>query len=80
MHDENILFKKNKKEYFLSDFAPRNHKNKIKKKKSVSGFFVKNQSHRNLLIKKTYNYSLELIKIITQDLNHNYKLNYKLKD
>lgn len=80
MHEENILFKKNKKEYFLSDFAPRNLKNKIKKRKTVRGFFVKNQSHRNLLIKKTYNYSLELIKIITQDLNHNYKLNYRLKD
>ena len=80
MHDRNILFKKNKKEYFLNDFALRNPKNKIKKRKPISGFFVKNQSHRNFLIKKTYNYSLKLINLINQDLKHNYKLNYKLKD
>ena len=80
MKIKDVLFRKNKQEYFLNDFAIKKFKNKIAKKKPITGFFVKNQFHRNFLIKKTYNYSLELIKIIKQELNNNYGLNYKLND
>jgi len=76
---KNILFKKNKKIFFLEDFSLINS-NYIKKNYiSINGFFVKNASHRNFLIKETYNYSLKLINLIKQDLRYNYKLNYKLK-
>ena len=54
MHDRNIIFKKNKREYFLNDFAQKKPRNKIKKRKPVNGFYVKNKTHRNHLIKKTY--------------------------
>ena len=80
MENKDVLFEKNKQEYFLYDFAIRKPENKLKKKKPISGFFVKNKTHKNYLIKKTYSYSLKLINLINQDLKHNYKLNYKLKD
>lgn len=80
MHDRNILFKKNKREYFLNDFAQKKPRNKIKKRKPVNGFYVKNKTHRNHLIKKTYNYSLKIVKLINYDLKHNYNLDYKLKE
>ena len=80
MQFRNILFKKKNKEYFLKDFAIESEKLNFEKRKPLDNFIVKNQSHRNFLIKNTYKYSLKLVKLINQDLLNNYKVYYTLND